>query len=108
MGGIPVDRKNKKLSLTEQMIDLIGKEKEIRLAIAPEGTRKNNAAWKTGFYYIASGAKIPIALVYVDYEKKEIGLTENFYPTGDEVADIKYIKSIYKDHKGKFPEKFSL
>lgn len=108
MGGVPVERKNKKSSLTEQMIERFNSKDEFRLAISPEGTRRKNTQWKTGFYYIAWEAKVPISLVHIDYEKKEIGLSINFLPTGDIETDMKQIKNYYEGFKGKYPEKFSL
>ena len=108
MGGVPVDRKNKHNSLTEQMIEQFKLNKEFRLAISPEGTRKKSTRWKTGFYYIALGAKVPISLAHIDYEQKEIGLAINFIPTGDVESDMAGIKEYYKDFKGKYPDNFSL
>ena len=108
MGGVPVDRVNKKNSLTEQMIARFNQNKEFRLVISPEGTRKKNTCWKTGFYYIAWGAKVPISLAHIDYEKKEIGLSVNFVPTGNAESDIEEIKKYYKGFKGKYPDNFSL
>ncbi len=108
MGGVPVDRKNKKSSLTEQMIERFGRNSVFRLVISPEGTRKKNTQWKTGFYYIALGAKVPISLAHIDYEKKEIGLSVNFVPTGNVEVDMEEIKNSYTGFKGKHPEQFSL
>ena len=108
MGGVPVDRKNKKSSLTEQMIERFRMKKEFRLVISPEGTRKKTTQWKTGFYYIALGAKVPISLAHIDYGKKVIGLSCNFYPTGNIQADMEKIKSFYSGFQGKYPEQFSL
>ena len=108
MGGVPVDRKNKKSSLTEQMIERFSKRKEFRLVISPEGTRKKNSSWKTGFYYIALGAKVPISLAHIDYEKKEIGLSVNFLPTGNVESEMQQIKESYRGFKGKYPDNFSL
>jgi len=108
MGGAPVDRKRKKSSLTEQMIERFNEKDEFRLVISPEGTRKKNTQWKTGFYYIALGANVPISLAHIDYEKKEIGLSANFFPTGNIEADMEEIKNYYTDFKGKHPEQFGL
>ena len=108
MGGVPVDRKNTKSSLTEQMIKKFNRSKEFRLAISPEGTRKKNTLWKTGFYYIALGAKVPISLAHIDYGKKEIGLSYNFLPTGNVEVDMEKIKNFYTGFRGKHPDKFSL
>ena len=107
MGGIPVNR-SKKSSMSRQMVDLFDCKTDFQLAIAPEGTRKRNSYWKTGFYHIALAANVPITLAYLDYDKKEIGVQRIFHPTGDTEKDIREIKDYYKDFQGKHPEKFSI
>ena len=105
LGGFPVDR-SKHTSITDQMAEHIKSADHFVLAVTPEGTRKPNADWKKGFYYIALKADIPILLYGVDYEKKEIVCTRTFIPTGNVDADMKVIKDYFKDFKGKYPEKF--
>ena len=107
MGGIPVDR-SKKSSVTDQVAQEFSKHTFFHIAITPEGTRKYVKEWKKGFYHIALKAKVPIQLAYMDYKKKEIGITKVVYPTGNEAADIKEIKAFYADKKGRFPEKFHI
>ncbi len=107
IGGIPVDRKSK-TSLTGQLIEEFNHRDQFHLAVAPEGTRKRTENWKTGFYYIALGAEVPILLAYIDYGKKEIGIGCSFDPTGDEKEDMNAIKNFYKNFKGKYPEKFAV
>ncbi|MGC3978552.1 MAG: lysophospholipid acyltransferase family protein [Paludibacteraceae bacterium] len=108
MGGIPVDR-TKNNSVVQQMIEEFGKREKMHLAITPEGTRKLAKRWKLGFYHIAVGAKVPIQLAYIDFQKKEMGIKEVFYPTGDEKADLKHIYEFYKQNaKPRFPERFTI
>ena len=75
-----------------------------RLALSPEGTRKKVTQWKTGFYYIALKANVPIIPVAFDYGKKEVVYNEPFYPTGNIEADIKVLESYYIGVVGKIPE----
>ncbi len=105
MGGVPVNR-SKSNSVTQQMIQHFKETTEFHLAITPEGTRKLNPKWKKGFYYIAKGANVPIELAYIDYKKKEAGITETFYPTDDIEKDLDYIYNYYKDKSGLKPELF--
>jgi 1-acyl-sn-glycerol-3-phosphate acyltransferase len=107
IGGIPVNRE-KKTFLSEQMVELFDSRDHFYLAIAPEGTRKKNAQWKSGFYYIALSAHVPITLAYIDYKKKEIGIFDNFYPTGNVKDDIDAIKQYYKYVEGKNPNDFAV
>jgi 1-acyl-sn-glycerol-3-phosphate acyltransferase len=107
LGGIPVNRE-KKSSVSDQMVTLFQSNENFRLAITPEGTRKKSAKWKTGFYYIALKADVPITLAYIDYSQKEIGVIKNFYPTGNEKQDIDEIKQYYSHIQAKHPKKFSI
>jgi 1-acyl-sn-glycerol-3-phosphate acyltransferase len=107
IGIIPVDR-NKKTSLSDQMVELFRLKKHFQLAVAPEGTRQKNSVWKTGFYYIALNACVPITLAYIDYFKKEVGVKEIFYPSGDVKCDIDKIKQYYKNIRAKHPKRFAI
>ena len=82
LGGIPVDR-SKKLNIVDEIVDLFKSGKIKILAIAPEGTRKRVKKWKTGFYYIALKANLPILMVSFDYMRKEVKINDKFYPSGD-------------------------
>ena len=82
LGGIPVDR-TKKLNIVNEVVDLFKSGKIKILAIAPEGTRKRVEKWKTGFYYIALKANLPILMVSFDYIRKEVKINNKFYPSGD-------------------------
>jgi 1-acyl-sn-glycerol-3-phosphate acyltransferase len=107
LGGIPVNR-SQRSSLTEQMQTLFAKRKHFQLAIAPEGTRKKNPHWKSGFYYIAWESKVPITLAYLDYAKKMIGVFENFIPTGNLSLDLVAIKQRYLPVAGRHPAQFAI
>ncbi|PCH69179.1 MAG: glycerol acyltransferase [Bacteroidetes bacterium] len=104
MGGIPVDRFSSN-SVVDQVVELFNKEDDFIIALSPEGTRSKVKELRKGFYYIALGAKVPIALAYLDFSKKEAGIGKIFHPTGDYEKDIEEIKLFYRDVKGKYPEK---
>jgi len=107
LGGIPVDR-SKSTSVTDQMAEEFNKRDTLQLAITPEGTRSLVQKWKMGFYHIAVKANVPIQLAYFDYGKKEMGITEIIYPSGNEKADLAKIYDYYKNVEARFPEKFNL
>jgi hypothetical protein len=71
----------------------------------PKGTRKAVSHWKTGFYYIALGAGVPLVLGYGDYRRRAVGLGPTFHPTGDIEADFETIRSFYAGITGKHPER---
>ena len=99
LGGIPINR-SKKASTTEQLAIEFAKRDIFHLAIAPEGTRKKVREWKSGFYYIALKACVPIQIGFIDYVKKEIGIKSTFYPTGNANADISAIREMYAGMRG--------
>ena len=107
LGGIPIDR-SKSNNAVEQSIEAIKRKMKMVLVISPEGTRKKVAYWKTGFYHIAHGAKVPIALGFLDYGRKAGGFGQVFNTTGDIEADMRAIQFFYKGITAKYPEKSSL
>ncbi len=107
MGGVPVDRSSSQ-NYVQQMIDEFGRRDEFMLTIAPEGTRNHAAKWKTGFYHIAMGAKVPLVLGFMDYAKKRGGLGPVVWPTGDYKADMAAVMSFYNSCTPKHPEKATI
>ncbi len=74
---------------------------ELVIGVAPEGTRSRVEKWKTGFYHMAAGAKVPIAPGYLDYANKEVRFLKSFFPSGDIDKDMLAIKSAYGTIQGK-------
>lgn len=102
-GGIPVDR-GRPNNLVEEAIEQFEKNEQLIIAIPPEGTRYKVRYWKTGFYYIALGAKVPILMSFLDYEKKIAGHGPLIMPTGDIENDMKIINDFYKDIQGRYAD----
>lgn len=103
MGGAPLDRKGG-LNLVDSIAQVFENRKIFRLGLSPEGTRKKVTELKTGFYYIAEKAKVPIIPVAFNYGKKEVNFGSSFYTTGDIVSDLKIVLPHFKDVVGKIPE----
>jgi 1-acyl-sn-glycerol-3-phosphate acyltransferase len=104
LGGIPVDR-SRRSNLVDQVAEIFKREEEIAILITPEGTRGRAPYWRTGFYYMALKAGVPIALGYADYRRKEVGIGAYLYPTGDIRKDFALIREFYQDKTGLRPEK---
>jgi 1-acyl-sn-glycerol-3-phosphate acyltransferase len=104
MGGVPVDRSSTQ-NYVQQMVDEFGKRDEFMLTIAPEGTRGSVRAWKTGFYHIAMGAKVPIVIGMMDYATKTGGLGAAIWPTGNYAADMAKVAEYYRKVTPKYPAK---
>lgn len=103
LGGTPVDR-SKNNKLVDAIIELFNSKDEFRLGLSPEGTRKKVDKWKTGFYFIAKGAKVPIVMATLDFENKQIKISDPFYPTDEMEKDFEVFSTFYKNVKGKNPE----
>lgn len=103
MGGYPVDRSGN-TKFVDAVVDLLNSKKEILICIAPEGTRKKVDRLKTGFYYIAQGANIPLMLCKFDWKNKIIGFSEAFMPSGNYQKDLKILEAYYHGVQGKIPE----
>lgn len=106
-GALGITRSERK-NMVDQMADLLISNEKIALAFPPEGTRKLVKKWKTGFYYVALKAKVPIVMCSLDYGKKTVTIGEYFEPTGDYEKDMEIVREFYKDVTAKYPNKFSL
>lgn len=103
MGGIPVDR-TIHTGFIHRVAELYKTHDRMTLTIAAEGTRSKTEHWKTGFYFIALEAGVPIALGYLDYSSKRLGVGATIYPTGDIRKDFETIREFYSDKAGLRPE----
>lgn len=103
MGGEPIDR-SACLNKVDAIVNVFEKLDEFRLAIAPEGTRKKVEELKSGFYYIALKANVPIIPVAFDFGRKTVSIGEPFHPGGNYEADLKILLQHFKGVLGKIPE----
>jgi len=103
LGGIPVDR-TKSTNFVDTMVSLYSKYEKLAFAIAPEGTRKRVRKFRTGFYYIAHRAKVPLIFVKFDFKNKEVHFSEPFYTSGVYSDDIRYIVDHFRGTGGVNPE----
>ncbi len=104
LGGIPVDRRSPQ-NMVEQLAALFRTRERLVLAVPPEGTRSSREKWRSGFYFIARGAGVPVCLGFLDYSRKRGGLGPLLHPSGDLRADMDVVRAFYADKKGRFPEK---
>lgn len=104
LGGIPIDR-SKSNDVVSQMVDVYAQADDLLVAIPPEGTRAKTRYWKTGFYHIADGAGVPIALGFLDYPTKTGGVGGLLHTTGDYGADLEEIKAFYAGKTGKHDDR---
>ena len=105
-GGIPIDR-SKRTGLIPKLVALFNEHDHLHLMITPEGTRSWSNKWKTGFYHIALGAKVPLYLGYLDYKKKEAGIGKIIHPSGDIQHDMQVIEAFYRDKTALYPDQYN-
>ena len=103
MGGAPLDR-SKNQNKVESIAAIFESKDEFRLALAPEGTRKKVDTWRTGYYYIAIAANVPIIPVSFNYKNKVVTIGDPFHPTGDIKKDTVVLQKFYKGVEGKVLE----
>jgi 1-acyl-sn-glycerol-3-phosphate acyltransferase len=113
LGCIGIDRRPKKEgeerpSMVQAMVDLFKEHDDLVMLVTPEGTRSLRTKWKTGFYHVAVLAKVPVALGYLDYKKKEAGVGKVVYPRGDMKKDMQEIMAFYKNVIPHTPKNFSI
>ena len=106
-GGIAIDRRAKQ-NFVEQMSERFIEEDSLYVLIAPEGTRAAAEQWRTGFYYTALNAQVPLVMSFIDYKNKELGIAGLESPSGDAAADIARYHAFYSRKTGKYPQNFSL
>lgn len=106
LGGIPVEREKSSDLVAASVLAIRAADGPVQLIVPPEGTRNKTRYWKTGFYYIALDAQVPIVMAYMDYKKKISGLGPVFPPSGDIEADMVAIKAFYAPFSGKNAAQF--
>lgn len=106
IGGIPVNRKVRN-DFLNVILKNFNEKDDFAIAIAPEGTRSFTDHWKCGFYQVAVEADAKIALGYLDFKTKKLGIGATITPSGNLENDFIEIASFYKDKTGMYPEKQS-
>lgn len=105
-GGLPLNRKHA-AGLIARIVYEFENRTHFALAVTPEGTRRKTTRWKSGFYYIACKAQVPIAVGFIDYARKELGVKAMFQPTNNMEQDMIDLKRHYIGVTARYPEKFT-
>jgi len=103
LGGAPVNR-SESTNKVQAIVDVFNKNEKFILALSPEGTRKKVEKWKTGFYYIAKGANVPIVMATLDFKNKQVKISDPYYLTNDMEKDFDFFYAYFKEVEGKIPE----
>jgi len=103
LGGIPVDRK-RATGFLDALLEEFRRRDWIWVAIAPEGTRSHADHIKSGFYQLAVAADVPVALGYIDYGSRTVGIDTYLRMSGDREADLAKIRDFYASKRGRRQE----
>lgn len=103
LGGFAVDR-TKSTNMVASLIHKFKENENFILCLSPEGTRKKVKNWKSGYYYIAKGAGVPIVKLALDFKSKHILIDAPYYLTDDKNNDMKTIRGFYHGISGRYPE----
>lgn len=102
LGGVPINRQIR-TNMVNQSIDAFNAHDEFIMILTPEGTRSQTEYWRSGFYYIALGAGIPVVPVFDDYPDKVLGIGDAMTLSGDIEADTALFREFYAGKRGKYP-----
>ncbi len=94
LGGYPVDR-SKGNNLVDAVVETFKNHERMHIAITPEGTRSDVDTLKTGFYYMALRAQVPLILVGFDYPRKAFVIRDPLWLTGDYAIDMPTVYEFY-------------
>ncbi len=94
LGGIPVERFSKN-DMVQSVVNLFNSHEHLHIALAPEGTRKAVSKLRTGFYYMAKNANVPIIMIGFDYARKVVVINKPYFLTEDMEEDLRVIARFY-------------
>ncbi len=103
MGGTPLDRTGG-LNRVEAIAQIFEQKEVFRMAISPEGTRKKVTELKSGFYFIALQAGVPIIPLAFDFKTRSVIFGNPFVPTGDYTQDLAKLLPFFIGVEGKVPQ----
>ncbi len=103
VGGIPIDRSSSR-GVVGQMVHVFEQHKQndqlLWLGLAPEGTRSLTPGWRSGFYQLAMGAQVPLALVKLDWGQRRFSVVDFYDLTGDVERDYAHMAHVFQGVKG--------
>lgn len=106
LGGMPIDR-SRHTGAVEQAAAEFARRARLVMVVTPEGTRKNAARWKTGFYHIAREARVPIVVAVADYAEKTLRFPLVFVPSGDIDTEMQNVVACFASVTPRHQEKLS-
>jgi 1-acyl-sn-glycerol-3-phosphate acyltransferase len=103
LGGMPVVRSSSH-DVVSGIVEEFARRDRMILALAPEGTRKRVERWRTGFYHIAHGARIPIVPVALNWGARAIQIGPPFETSGNIESDLEQLQRRFSGVQGLKPK----
>jgi len=103
LGGIPVERA-RSTNFVMAVVKEFEKRDKLTILFAAEGTRKRVDKLKTGYYYVAKQADVPLTFFRFDHAKKEMHFSAAYYLTDDAEADQAYVEDYFRGIQGRIPK----
>jgi 1-acyl-sn-glycerol-3-phosphate acyltransferase len=110
LGGLPIERHSPRGAvgaMVHTMREAVARDELLWLALSPEGTRRRTEGWRSGFYQVALGAEVPLALVVLDYRLKQVRVTDFLRLGGDRAADYARMAQGFAGAQGFKPQQAS-
>jgi 1-acyl-sn-glycerol-3-phosphate acyltransferase len=96
MGGVSIDRSKRGSNYVEVVARAFAEADELALVVAPEGSRRSEGAWRSGFWHIARAAGVPIVPAWVDHATMRGGIGAPLWPSDDYAADLARLAAYYR------------
>lgn len=103
IGGVPVERDAPRGAVGAMAERLRAARRDGRfmwLALSPEGTRRYQPAWRSGFYRVALQAGVPLAVASFDYSSRTVTVHGFLELSGREDADLAAIRTALGHARG--------
>lgn len=110
LGGVSLSRKGSQGAVGEMLGHFAAAQRDDRffwLALSPEGTRGRTEGWRSGFYQVALGANVPLALVRLDYAQKTVDVSQFVRLSGDQAADYAHMAAALGSSQGRHADQAS-
>ena len=105
LGGVPVNRFSPH-NVVEQTIAYFRQRERIVLALSPEGTRKKLPEWRTGFYYVAKGAGVPIVPLAFDFSQRVFRIFPPVVASESRDADFARLHAFFDARMARHPDRY--
>jgi 1-acyl-sn-glycerol-3-phosphate acyltransferase len=103
LGGIAVDRSHPH-GVVGQVVAEFNQSETLLLGLSPEGSRKKVENWRSGFWFIAKQANVPICLVGLDYQHKQLVFGPCFTAGENFAEDLLQMRAFFQQMTAKYPE----